>query len=163
MLSIDCFITTNFKRPYLLSLTERALYLSGFCPILIDKPLLERYFECERLATSDLYILSDDDVIPASRSTLGELIEIMREHPEYSQLGLSWKGISKENPIIRRRGALWELDYVGRLMVIRKGTIKPLDNEFELHKEDGKAMGDIARKQGLKVGIVPNLFFHNLG
>lgn len=166
---IDCFITTNKKRPYFLSLTERALTLSGFLPTIINEPLLYRYFECERQAKTDIYILSDDDVIPATQNTLRNLIEIMEAHPEYSQLGLGWKhDMTSEagSPWIRgKESDVWEMDHIGGLMAIRKGTIKDLGHkaEFTSGYGDDRVMGKTARDLGYKVGLVPTLYFHNLG
>src|SRR5258708_3965199 len=92
---VNCFITTHknrsVERDYFLGLTQLALHANGFSATIVEKPMLERYFECERLADENIYILCDDDIIPATPDTLVQLIKIMREHPEYSQLGLAWK------------------------------------------------------------------------
>lgn len=168
-MSVNCFITTNRKREYLLGLTQLALYQNGFYATIVEKPMLQRYFECEHLADEQIYILCDDDIIPSSSSTLKELVSIMRRHPEYSQLGLSWRRDmkSEENSswIRNKEKEIWEMDHVGGCMAIRKGTIKNLGYkaEFESGYGDDRVMGRTARELGYKVGIVPHLYFHHLG
>lgn len=165
----DCFITTNKRRQYFLKLTQKALKLSGFAPILVEKPMLQRYFECERLSDSDIYILCDDDIIPATDTTLIELIRLMEKHPEYSQIGLAWKPDMKSeenNSWIRNKESdIWEMDHCGGCVAIRKGTIKNLGikPEFNSGYGDDRVMGETARQLGYKVGVAPNLWFHHLG
>jgi hypothetical protein len=168
-MSVNSFITTNGEREYFLGLTQFALSLSGYPATVVKKPMLERYFECERLADEYIYILCDDDIIPATSNTLKELVSIMRKHPEYSQLGLAWKkNMESEanNSWIRSKDDdIWEMDHVGGCMAIRKGTIKNLGHtvDYKTGWGDDRVMGKTARETGHKVGIVPHLYFHHLG
>lgn len=172
-MSVNCFITTHKdrtpERDYFFGLTQFALTMSGYSPTIVEKPMLERYFACEYLANEYIYIICDDDIIPGTPDTLKKLVEIMRKHPEYSQLGLSWKpnmtDESNSSWIRHKSEDIWEMDHVGGCMAIRKGTIKNFGykTEFESGYGDDRVMGRVARDQGLKVGIVPNLFFHHLG
>jgi hypothetical protein len=166
---VNSFITTDGKRDYYLGITQLALSLNGYCATIVKKPMLERYFECEYLADEHIYILSDDDVMPSTKDTLKRLVEIMRKHPEYSQLGLGWRNDMKSeenNSWIRSKdGDIWEMDHVGGIMAIRKGTIKDMgfSCDYKNGIGDDKIMGRTARELGFKVGIVPSLYFHHLG
>lgn len=169
MLEVDCFITTNDERTYFKELTKTALISSGFNVKYIRKPMLTRYFKAEHEAQTDLYIFIDDDIIPSTVDTLKELVSIMKEHPEYSQLGLGWKPDMRSeegSSWIRNKGdPIWEMDHCGGCMIIRKGTIKDLGikPEFPSGYGDDRVMGETARRLGYKVGIVPHLWFHHLG
>lgn len=167
-MQIDCFITTNKQRPYFLKLTNKALKMSGFNPIIIEKPMLERYFECEKQAKSDIYILCDDDIIPATCNTLQDLVKLLQEKTGYSQIGLAWKENMNEeenNSWIRsKEDGIWEFDHCGGCIAIRKGTIKDLGYKMEFENYgDDRVVGRIARELGYKVGIARNLWFHHLG
>lgn len=135
---------------------------------IIEKPMLERYFEAERLATNEIYIVCDDDCLPATPTTLKELIEVMENHPDYSQIGLGWKPNMNDEwnngNRIGQDGDVWEFNQCGGIIAIRKDTIKDLGYlmEYENYGDD-KVLGKIARAQGYKVGVTPNLYFHNLG
>lgn len=166
----DCFITTDYQREYYRNLTYNALILNGVYPQMVEKPMLERYFECERLATTDIYILSDDDIIPKDNDTIPKLIALMEAHPELSQLGLCWKEDINDNELSgwgigRIDKDVYEMDHVGGVMAIRKGTIKDLGykTDFEEGIGDDRIMGRTARELGFKVALATNLSFIHLG
>lgn len=166
----DCFVTTNYQRPYFLKLTITALKKSGFFPILVKKPMLERYFVAEKMAKTDLYVFIDDDIIPVTQATLFEAIDLMEKHPELSQLGLGWKpNMQDEYNSSWRRGVIsddiWEFDHCGGCMIIRKGTIKDLGYKCDYKNGigDDKVVARIARERGYKVGVAHKLWFHHLG
>jgi len=166
----SCFITTDFQRPYLLKLTQNALIECGYPPKFVVKPMLERYFECDRLAETDIYIMSDDDIIPATEYALDELIHLLERHPEYSHIGLGWHkdmSFEKDNGNIMHKDSddLWEWNACGGIMAIRKGTIKDLGYECDYPNGigDDKIIGRIARELGYKVGVANNVWFHHMG
>ena len=164
----DVFVTTNNRRPYFHNITLRALELSGCKPQVVVKPMLERYFECERLAKTDLYVMCDDDIVPAYPDTISKLVELMRERPDYSQISLGWKmdmNEEKRNPwFISTDGPVWENDHCGGCVVIRKGTIVD-DNDYtgDMCYGDDRVIARIARSKGYKVGVASKLWFHHLG
>lgn len=171
---IDCFITTQGnrspEREYFFYLTQLALHLQGFSSKTVEKPMLERYFECDRQAESDIYIMCDDDIIPATSNTLTSLVNTLREHPEISQLGLGWRPDMKNesnNSWIRGHITkdIWEIDHVGGCVAIRKGTIKDLGyrTDYKNGIGDDKIAGKIARELGYKVAVSNKLYFHHLG
>jgi len=170
----DCFVTSHHKlspeREYFEKLTLNALQSSGFSTIIVKKPMLERYFECERLAKTEFYVLCDNDIIPATHDTLVQAIQILKNNPGYSQIGLGWRqDMSAEEGSSwikdRTNPNLWEMDHCGGCMVIRKGTIKDLGirSEFASGYGDDRVMGETARILGYKVGITPKLYFYHLG
>lgn len=173
MIMVDCFLTTHTnltpEREYLQEITLKCLQLNGFSPIIIEKRMLERYFEAERLARTDIYIVCDNDILLPRSDTLNKLVEIMQKHPELSQLGLGWKkDMQDESTSSWRVGTIsddvWEFLSCGGCMAIRKGTIKDLDikMEFENYGDD-RVIGQIARSLGYKVGIAHKLYFIHLG
>lgn len=158
------------ERGYFRSLTKLAVVESGLYPKIIHKPMLERYFECERQAKSDIYILMDDDCIPATSQTLIELVALLKRRPDISQLGLGWQqSMESERGSAWKLAELdedvWEFDHCGGIMAIRKGTIKDLGfkTDYENGIGDDKVMGKTARELGYKVGIAHKLWFHHLG
>ena len=172
---MQIFLTTQKKRTdereYFFHLTVEALRRQhGDIEItVVSKPMLERYFEAEKLATDDIYILCDDDIVPADQNTLAEIIEALRSHPEYSQMGLGWKpnmDSEKNNSWFKNTdGEIWEADHVGGCVAVRRGTIKDFGYscDYRNGRGDDKIVGKIARELGYKVGLVPHLWFHHLG
>lgn len=170
---IDCFMCStrekSREREYFEQLTMQSLSLNGFTPKVLYKPLLLRYYEAERRASSPFYIFCDNDIVLATPDTLLQLVEVMRRHPEYSQLGLGW--LPNMNPErdsswkTGENGEIWDFDHVGGCMIIRKGTIKDLGYkpEFESGYGDDRVMGKVARELGYRVGVVPSLYFYHLG
>jgi hypothetical protein len=164
----DCFLTTNKARPYFLKLTKLALRENGFSPKIIKKPMLERYYECERQAKTPIYIVCDDDCIPATSNTLSALISLMEANPDYGQLGLGWRQNMKDeenNSWIRAKGEdIWDFDQCGGIIAIRKGSLKDLGYKMEYpNYGDDKVIGRVAKELGYKVGVAHKLFFHHLG
>jgi len=162
-------MTTNLSRPYLGELTFHSLMANGFEAEIVNKPMLERYFECERLALSPLYILCDDDIILSSETTLKQALRLMESHHEISQLGLGWKpDMTSERQSSWCLGEIspdiWEFDHCGGCVIIRKGTVRDLglSTAYPQGIGDDKVMGQTARKLGYKVGVAHKLFFHHL-
>jgi hypothetical protein len=151
---IDCFISPLNKNPYHCSLTEKALNLSGFLPILIKAPSLFRYFECEKQAQTDVYIFSEDNVLPITRNTVKELLEVFERYPDYGILGLNEQGTE-----YRSNKEVLERESVKGLQVIRKGILKDLGY---VDDEDTEAIARTFKRLGYKVGITRNLYSINL-
>jgi hypothetical protein len=170
---IDCFLTTHKPlskdRKYLEKLTVLSLRNNGFRPIMIRKKMLERYWEAERLATSDIYIVCDNDIVLPTTDTLQKLVETMRKYPELSQLGLAWKqNMDSEANSPWRIGTIgddvWEFFACGGCMAIRKGTIKDIGIQMEFRNYgDDRVLGQTARFLGYKVGIAHKLYMYHLG
>ena len=169
---MDCFIATShldrLDRRYFLQITKQAL--SPFAPQIISTGAFERYGEAERKAESEIYILSDDDIIPADPSVIPMGLEIMSKHPEIGLLGFAWnKNLSfsdlgswaKE----KLNDGLVEIDHVGGLRIVRKGLcaeVKPSGAGW-LSKADDKAHSEAIKAAGYKVVIWLGGWFHHLG
>lgn len=170
---IEAFMCSHYpltpEREYYEQLAIQALRLNGLLPEIIRKKFLERYFEAERLASTEIYIFADNDLIPSSPTTIKQLVEIMQDNPEYSQLGLGWlEDMEPERSNSWKtgeNGKIWDFDHVGGIVAIRKGSIKNLGliPEYKDGYGDDRVMGATARRLGYKVGIVPSLYFYNLG
>lgn len=171
---VDCFITSHSprtpEREYAFALTQVALHANGFNPIVIEEKMLDRYFKCDEMAESEIYIMCDNDIIPATPDTLNKLVNLMYEYPILSQLGLGWRHDLRQQEVESWvRGTIsddvWEMDHVGGCMAIRKGTIPNLGYEcdYENGIGDDKIVAKIAREMGYKVGLAPKLWFHHLG
>lgn len=150
----DCFIAQTSKNPYYSSLTERALKLSGFLPILINAPSLFRYFQCESEATTDIYIFSDDNVIPATRNTVTELLEVFERYPDYAVLGLC-----ERDETFRSNKEVLERESVKGIQAVRRGILRELGYRDD---EDSAAIARTFKSLGYKVGITRNLYSINL-
>lgn len=166
----DCFITSDMSRPYLFALTYHALVRNGMRPKLVRKPLLERYYECEDRARTPIYLVCDDDCVPADDTTIRKLVDTMKSYGELSQLGLGWKadmGSERDSPwkLSEMGDDVWEFDHCGGIVAVRKGSIKNLGYKAEYPNGygDDRVMGKTARELGYKVGVTPKLYFHHLG
>lgn len=167
-MKIDCFITTNFQRPYFLDLTSRALVLSGLEVQFVNEPMLERYYECERRALSDVYVLSDDDVIPHSKDALRNLVKVLEKRKDYGMIGLSYKPNLKSEETSWCMGVdndVLQFDHVGGIMAIRKGVLTPTSElpDYRNGHGDDRIVGKIFRENGYKVGILSAEHFIHLG
>jgi len=169
---MDIFLTTHQplskEREYFENLTLTSLFLSGFKPIIIRKKMLERYFEAERLSTSDIYIVCDNDIMLEKPDTLKRLEETMRKYPELAILGLGWrKDMEVERNSSWKLGEMddvWEFKSAGGCLAIRKGILKDLGfkMEFENYGDD-RVLGETVRQLGYKVGIAHKLLMYHLG
>ena len=156
------------ERKYFEKLTLLSLQLNGFKPIIIRKKMLERYFEAERLATSPIYIVCDNDIVLATPDTLKQMVEIMQKYPNLSQLGCGWGNMQAEEHSPWRLGTIgddvWEFHSAGGCIAIRKGTIKDLGIKMEFKNYgDDRVIGETARAWGYKVGIAHKLKMYHLG
>jgi hypothetical protein len=143
------------------------MYYSGFKPHVITQPMLERYFEAERLARSDIYVVSDDDIIPCTEWAINEAAKLMT--PEIGMLGLSYKmGLREgENSWYGDEispGVL-DADHIGGILLIRKGILEDIGESCDYPNGygDDKVIASIVRKKGYKVGITTRYWFHHLG
>lgn len=167
----DCFITTDFSRDYFLLLTQVALKIGHRLTIVVE-PMLERYFKAEELSTTDIYIFSDDDIIPSEINGVSRLVQCLKENPSYGMIGMSWKpNLTCEEMgkwCYRKESEhLLEVDHVGGIMAIRKGILARNISDMKLDYQNGigddKIACDIIRKKGYKVGLYTGTYFHHLG
>lgn len=170
---MDIFLTTHRplspRRKYFEKLTIKSLQENGYKPIIIRKKMLERYWEAERLATSDIYVVCDNDIVLSKPDTIDKLVDTLRKHPDVAILGLAWRpDMQPELGSPWRFGELdddvWEFHSAGGCLAIRKGILKDLGlkMEFENYGDD-RVIGETVRKLGYKVGIAHKLVMFNLG
>lgn len=155
-------------REYFEKLTVDSLLLNGHRPIIIRKKMLERYFEAERLATSDFYVVCDNDIILKKPDTLKRMLEIIKKYPELGQLGCGWGNMQNEEGSSWKLGVIgddvWEFYGCGGCIIFRRGILKDLGikMEFENYGDD-RVIGETFRKLGYKVGIAHKLEMIHLG
>lgn len=178
---IDTFITTQSKRhplrDYFFNLTYHAFKMNNVNPrLILDQKSWDRYFIPETIANSKFYILADDDCIPCSPDMIRKGCRIMDLFPEIGMLGFAWKHGLQEDEVSGYMGKIkfledgkmlaWEFGEVGGIRIIRKGIIAKKES---LPEPDYKGTGgdrifsEMIRKQGYKVAICPDLYFHHLG
>lgn len=138
-------------------------------PLMLYKPFISRYYEANKLAKTEIFLLCDNDIILPTHDTLHKAVKIMEQHPDYSQLGLGWlPDMERERQSSWKtgeNGEIWEFDHCGGCVLIRKDSIKDLGYkaEFENGYGDDRVMGKTARELGYKVGVIPSLYFIHLG
>lgn len=114
---VDCFIASNHKRPTLERQTYAFLKAEGFTPRFIDRPEPSRVAECSKRATSDVYVLVEDDVLPAP-GAIKAAIDILLQHKDVAKLGLS------EGSVMGIYTEIAETMYLTGCAIIRKGEGK---------------------------------------
>lgn len=169
---MDIFLTTHKpltkERKYFEKLTWYSLVYNGFKPVRIQKPMLERYWEAERLATTDIYIVCDNDIILERPDTLLKLEETMRKHPDFAIMGLGWrKDMKAERGSAWKLGEMddvWEFYSAGGCLAIRKGILKDLGYKMEFENYgDDRVLGQTVRALNYKVGVAHKLLMIHLG
>ena len=138
-------------------------------PQMLYKPFILRYYEANRLAKTNIFVLCDNDIVLPTHDTLQKAIRIMEKYPNYSQLGLGWlPDMERERQSSWKTGEnneIWDFDHCGGCVLIRKDSIKDMGYkaEFDNGYGDDRVMGKIAREMGFKVGVIPSLYFIHLG
>jgi len=98
----------------------------------------------EELASTDFYILADDDCMPLGNNFLERCEAIMRKYPEYAVLG------TEDYCAPYGPEEIYETSTAGGINVIRKGIIEV--PRFNGETWDGTMQGQQIRAKGYKVG-----------
>lgn len=167
-MSHDIIMRTNNKRPYETHLTCEALLPDM---IVNDFPPFMNYLECERIATTDIYVICDDDIIPARKDTVENLCYMLEAHPEIGILGLAYKSnMQKEDMVGWIRGEdidrdIFDIDHVGGIFAIRRGILEDLGERPNRNAGIGDDMVLCRqfRKKGYKVAIYVGDWFIHIG
>lgn len=114
---MDCFIASNHRRPTLERQTYALLKAEGFTPRFLDRPEPSRVAEASKRATSDVYVLVEDDVLP-NPGAIKAAIDILLQHKDVAKLGLS------EGSVMGIYTEIQETTYLTGCAIIRRGEGK---------------------------------------
>ncbi|MHB8744873.1 MAG: hypothetical protein ACYC9L_17425 [Sulfuricaulis sp.] len=164
----DLLMRTNGKRPYIAHMTACAHAISrGINQKLTAhgyKPY-ESYLQCERAATTSIYIISDDDCIPNHEWTLAALALKLKQLPQVGILGLAWRPKLDTEQIPNHRE--WidddtvEVDYASGIIAVVRGFIKDDGERPETNTGESMMIAKKMRAKGLKVALwTPEWFIH---
>jgi hypothetical protein len=117
----------------------------------------------ERTATSDIYIFSDDDVLPWGKDWLERGLLAMGNNPEFAACS-SRSVIAEErgNYEIPQGVEILPVPCVGAPLWMRRGILGPDLPEF-LFVEECIVLHNYLLKKGFKEGIISGLEHHHLG
>lgn len=155
---IDVFVRTmawqNPLRTGLATATEARWKMDPLACVrpLANFPIRLGRAHAERSAESDIYIFTDDDVLPVGRNWIARGLEAMLANPEYaicSTLSLI-EGENLAKPP-ENAGSIYPMHAVGAPMWIRKGILSDLP-EMTLNSECG-VIDDYVKAKGFKEGL----------
>jgi hypothetical protein len=158
---LDCFLRTSIRYPPLRKeMFQLTVARWALEPVRIttcyDVGIRSGRVHAERLAVSDIYIYTDDDVMPVGKNWVERGLKIMEAHPEYavcSTLSL----IEGEN-LAKGDGDIYPMHMVGAPMWIRRGILTDLP-EMDLNNECGKIHSCVVAL-GFKEGLLSNSLRH---
>ena len=114
----------------------------------------------ESRAQSEIYIVTDDDVLPHGKNWLARGFAAMQKHPEYvvcSTLSL----VEGEN-LATGEGEIYPMHAVGAPMWIRRGILGNDLPEFAFTHECG-AIDDYVKAKGFQEGLINGLRHIHIG
>jgi hypothetical protein len=123
-------------------------------------------------ATTALYVVSDNDVIPAQPDTIARGLEVMRQHPTLGVLGYCWQKPKKEpyGTWLRRDcGDYWKVGYCGGLWIVRREAVSNWCAEVRLPVDYANGIGEdrlfceAVERNGYDIGVLPDRWFCHLG
>jgi hypothetical protein len=128
-----------------------------------DKPIREARLWAEANASSDIYIFTDDDVLPWGKDWLSRGLQAMRKHPEFA-ICSSRSVIAEErgNYSIPEGMEIMEVPCVGAPMWVRKGIIGE-DLPEHIFVEECIVLDNYVKRKGYKEGIISGLEHLHLG
>ncbi len=160
---LDVFIrTTNVKsslRTAMLDVTIARWRMEAHIEILRGYGIREGREWAERIAASDPYIFTDDDVLIVGKDWVKRGTEAMLAHPEYAVCS-SLSLVEGEN-LATGTGTIYDMHAVGAPMWIRKGILTDLP-EMTLDQECGVIHKYVLDK-GYKEGLINGLRHNHLG
>lgn len=122
----------------------------------------ERRKQADICATTSIYLMLDDDVLPMQESFIEQGLEIMERHPKFAVIGLRERGVQYLTENGETDDEVEERSEAGGIYFIRRGLITNwprimADNNYDF------LQAEAARIAGWKVGIFRNLTFNHLG
>lgn len=116
-------------------------------------------------ATTDPYIIADDDCLPIGRDFVESGVRTLLEHPAYGLLAATSisDGFAREvadGPLIPP--SIIERHAVGGICFVRRGVLSEMKWDYEIGQTDAAICEEIARR-GFKTGILPRVKMNHLG
>lgn len=125
---------------------------------------IESKREAERRATTDIYIVSDDDCLPIGRDFIESGVEALEARPNYGLVGASsiCDGMFPAG-CARPSERIYETHSAGGIAFVRRGVIDPEKlPDCEEDQVDAVVCAHV-QKRGFKVGLLPQVLFNHLG
>lgn len=112
---------------------------------------------CDEKALSEVYVVTDDDLLILGKNWVKRVTDILLRHPEYGAIS-TLSVIERENTLRPPNDTdeLYEAHAIGAPMVIRKGVIAGVP-EMDLNSEC-MVIYEHLKAKGLKEGIVNPAF-----
>jgi hypothetical protein len=117
---------------------------------------IARKHAAERLTSSPIYVVADDDALPIGSSFVRDGVRILGEHPEYGMA--SARSIS-DGPIYPNEEIVES--QCGGIVFVKKGILLDFE-ECDADKVDDTICREMNRR-GYKTGVMPSVRFNHLG
>lgn len=129
--------------------------------IIHDRGIREGRQYAEKAATSDPYIVTDDDVVVHGKDWLNWGREVLLANPDYA-IASTLSLIESENAAVGPEGAaIYPMHWVGAPMWIRKGILEELP-EMDLSGEC-RVIHEYVAAKGYKEGLIAGIRHMHLG
>ncbi len=125
----------------------------------------ERRVVAQKLASSDIYILTDDDCMPIGPDFIARGLAVMQSHPEFGILAAM--NVMNKNDTMPYTGKfidedVWECHAVGGVRFCRKGIIKEWPELVDPGSYDCQHQ-EALEKAGYKAGYLRKVLMNHLG
>ena len=129
-----------------------------------DDGIRETRLRAEKEATSDIYIFTDDDVLPFGKDWIAHGTRILLAHPEYALA--STQSVIKEEMLnlshAQEEADIFEARCVGAPLWVRKGILGDDLPDFPF-RDECVALDAYVLKKNYKSEIINDIRHHHLG
>jgi len=129
-----------------------------------NMPIRAARLHAEKMATTDPYIFTDDDVLPFGKDWIAHGTRILLAHPEYALA--STQSVIKEEMLnlshAQEEADIFEARCVGAPLWVRKGILGDDLPDFPF-RDECVALDAYVLKKGFKSGIINGIRHHHLG
>jgi hypothetical protein len=164
---VDIFIRTtrnnqvdHLRRAFFMATVARwEIEPDAVVHIIHDREIRDGRVYAEKAATSDPYIVTDDDVVIHGKDWLRRGREVLLANPDYA-IASTLSLIESENAAVGE-GPIYPMHWVGAPMWIRKGILTDLP-EMDLGGEC-RVIHEYVAAKGFKEGLIAGIRHMHLG